>query len=295
MRPSDVGEYLTAQGRCFASSEELCALLGVAPAVLPSSLRRAVARGDFVKVCRGGWAARDDRCRQLGSGLPDLERYVDDMMEHLGHRYYLGFNAAALLYGVAHRYFTTTVVVTSSRTVHRSRAQIEARHSGRAGTRVVYMHAAEPHRRGMNRRRMPEAFYGHDTFVNYSTPEVTLLDMVQRPDLAGGLDQVATVACGLVEHGLLDSEILASQALTYPATVRQRAGHILDEGVAALDMTGVTFDSGPLASTLTARAVVTPLMPGVGRFFPVAYDDAAPLRVDERWRVRVNALLDPDT
>ena len=53
MRPSDVGEYLTAQGRCFASSEELCALLGVAPAVLPSSLRRAVARGDFVKVCRG--------------------------------------------------------------------------------------------------------------------------------------------------------------------------------------------------------------------------------------------------
>ena len=54
MRPSEVGEYLTAQGRCFASSEELCALLGVAPAVLPSSLRRAVARGDFVKVCRGG-------------------------------------------------------------------------------------------------------------------------------------------------------------------------------------------------------------------------------------------------
>ena len=85
--------------------------------------------------------------------------------------------------------------------------------------------------------------------------------MVQRPDLAGGLDQVATVACGLVEHGLLDPEILASQALTYPETVRRRAGHILDEAVAALDMTGVACDSGPLASTLTARAAVTPLMP----------------------------------
>ena len=294
MRPSAAGAHLTAQGRCFASSGELCALLGVAPAVLPSSLRRAVARGDFVKVCRGGWAARDDRCRQLGSGLPDLERYVDDMMEHLGHCYYLGFNAAALIYGVAHRYFTTTVVVTSSRTVHRSRAQIEVRHSGRAGTRVVYMHAAEPHRRGMNRRRMPEASYGCDTFVNYSTPEVTLLDMVQRPDLCGGLDQVATVACGLVEHGLLDAERLASQALTYPVTVRQRAGHILDAGAEALDMTEATFDSGPLASTLTAPTAVTPLMPGVDRFFPPAYD-AAPLRVDKRWRVRVNTLLDPDT
>ena len=295
MRPSDVGVYLTAHGRCFASSEELCALLGVAPTVLPSSLRRAVARGDFAKICRGGWAARDDRCKQLGAALPDLERYVDDMMEHLGHRYYLGFNAAALLYGVAHRYFTTTVVVTSSRTVHRSRAQIQPRHRGRAGTEVVYMRTAAPHRRGVNRRLMAEASYGRDPGVNYSTPEVTLLDMVQRPDLAGGLDQVATVACGLVEHQLLHPETLASQALTYPETVRQRAGHILDEGVATLDMTGVAFDSGPLASTLTARAAVTPLMPGVGRFFPVAYNDAAPLRVDERWRVRVNTLLDPDT
>ena len=121
------------------------------------------------------------------------------------------------------------------------------------------------------------------------------MDMVQRPDLAGGLDQVATVACGLVEHGLLDPEILASQALTYAETVRRRAGHILDEAVAVLDMTGVACDSGPLASTLTARAAVTPLMPGVGRFFPPSHDGAEPLRVDERWRVRVNALLDPDT
>ena len=295
MRPSDVREYLTAQGRCFASSEELCALLGVAPAVLPSSLRRAVARGDFLKVCRGGWAARDDRCQQLGSELPDLELYVDDMMEHLGHRYYLGFNAAALVYGVAHRYFTTTVVITSSRTVHRSRAQIEARHRGRASTEVVYTHTAQPHRRGVNRRRMAQSPGGRETFVNYSPAEVTLLDMVQRPDLAGGLDQVATVACGLVEHGLLDPEVLASQALTYPETVRQRVGHILDEAVAALDMPGVAFDSGPLASTLTARAAVTPLMPGVDRFFPPVCDENAPLRVDERWRVRVNALLDPDT
>ena len=60
-------------------------------------------------------------------------------------------------------------------------------------------------------------------------------------------------------------------------------------------MTGVACDSGPLASTLTARAAVTPLMSGVGRFFPPAHGGAEPLRVDERWRVRVNALLDPDT
>ena len=35
-------------------------------------------------------------------------------------------------------------------------------------------------------------------------------------------------------------------------------------------------------------------MPGVGRFFPAVYDETAPLRVDGRWQVRINTLLDPD-
>lgn len=85
MRPGEVRERLLGEGRCFASRARLCAMLGVTAEALPSSLRRAVARGDFVRVCRGGWVARDDVCKSMGRPLPDLALYVDDMMRHLGH------------------------------------------------------------------------------------------------------------------------------------------------------------------------------------------------------------------
>ena len=286
MRPGEVRERLLAEGRCFASRARLCAMLGVAAEALPSSLRRAVARGDFVRVCRGGWVARDDLCKSTARPLPDLALYVDDMMLHLGHRYYLGFNAAAAVHGAVRRGFSNTVIVTSARTMHRTTAR-----RGERDTMVVtYVHCAAPHRRGFDRRRLPEGFYPPDTFVNYSTPEVTLLDMAQTPAHAGGLDQVATVALDLVEGASLDPEVLAAQALTYPQSVRRRAGHILD----AVSRTAAgDVDTDPLAATISPTAAVTPLMPGVDRFFAPACDDG-PIAVDARWRVRVNTRLDPD-
>ncbi len=152
------------------------------------------------------------------------------------------------------------------------------------------MHSTAPHRRGFHRRRLPEGFYPPETFVNYSTPEVTLLDMVGTPAHAGGLDQVATVALDLVECVRLDPETLAAQALTYPETVRQRAGHILD---AVSGVADGGLDTDPLAATISPKAAATPLMPGVDRFFPPERDDS-PVAIDARWRVRVNTLLDPD-
>ena len=294
LRPAEAREQLIEAGALFASSEQLCAMLGVAPAQLPASLRRAVVRGDFVKVCRGGWVARDDHTKTLEHRLPDLRAYIDDMMRHLGRDYYLGFNAAAAAHGAAHRRFTNTVVVTSSRTVHRS---VERRPNAspppRRAMSVTYLHCKDPHRRGVHRRRMPEGIYPPETFVNFSGPEVTILDMVWRPELAGGLDHVATVACDLVCDAALDAETLAASALTYPQTVRQRSGHILEAAVAAVGM-GACFDTGPLRRTIPQPAAVTPLTPDVDRFFPPDHDDA-PLAVDGRWQVRVNTLLDPDT
>ena len=286
MRPGEVRERLLAEGKCFASRARLCAMLGVAAEALPSSLRRAVARGDFVRVCRGGWVARDDVCKSTGRPLPDLAVYVDEMMCHLGHRYYLGFNAAAAAHGAMRRGFSNTVVVTSARTVHRT----AARRGERDAMLVTYMHSAAPHRRGIDRQRLPEGFYPPETFVNYSTPEVTFLDMAQTPAQAGGLDQVATVALDLVEGACLDPEALATQALTYPESVRRRAGHILD---AVCRVADDVVDTDPLVATISPTAAVTPLMPGVDRFFAPAYDDA-PIAVDARWRVRVNTRLDPD-
>ena len=57
---------------------------------------------------------------------------------------------------------------------------------------------------------------------------------------------------------------------------------------------GAGFGTGPLHAAVAHPAAITPLMGDVGRFFPAVYDETAPLRVDGRWQVRINALLDPD-
>ena len=293
MRPGDARERLLADGGCFVSGERLCEMLGVTADALPASLGNSVAGGDFVKVCRGGWVARDDTCKDIGRPLPDLALYVDDMMRHLEHRYYLGFNAAAAAHGAAHRRFSNTVVVTSARTAHRTAAYMQARHRTSGDMMSVsYMYSADPHCRGFERRQMPKDFYPRETLVNYSTPEVTLLDMVWKPAHAGGLDQVATVALDLMEGRSLDPEVLAARSLTYPESVRQRTGCILDAAMQA--GCGVPFDTGPLRAAISPTAAITALMPEVERFFPPAYDDTALLAVDPRWRVRINTLLDPD-
>ena len=292
MRAAEAREQIIASGSLFASSEQLCTMLGVTLAQLPAALRRAVARGDFAKVCRGGWIARDDTTKAIGRRLPDLRAYIDDMMGHLGHDYYVGFIAAAAAHGAAHRRFTNTVVVTSARTAHR-RLDTGQRPPVNGSMTVAYLHSKDPLHRGVHRRRMPESRYLPGTFVNYSPAEVTLLDMVQRPDRSGGLDHVATCAGDLVFAGALDPAALAEAALAYPQTVRQRCGHILDTAVAEVGF-GTSFDTGPLRGAIPQPAAITPLMPDTDRFFPHAYDETAALAVDSRWQVRVNALLDPD-
>ena len=290
LRAAEARERLIAAGELFASSERLTGLLGVTAAQLPAALRRSVERGDFVRVCRGGWVVRDDRTRASGRRLPDLRSYIDAMMRHLGHLYYVGFNAAAAVHGAAHRRFTNTVVATSSRSTHRSLAGGLPLDGSMT---VTYLHSRHPHRRGFIRCRMPVSLYAAGTYVDYSTAEVTLLDMVQRPDLAGGLDHVCTVAGDLVLADALDAERLAAAAGGYPQTVRQRCGHVLDAAVEAAGF-GASFDCGPLRDTIPPAAAITPLMPDVERFFPPGRDGPDTLTVDKGWQVRVNALLDPD-
>lgn len=290
LRASEARDHLIASGTLFASTAHLAGLLGVADRQLPSALRRAVARGDFARVCRGGWVAIDDHTKAAGRPLPDLRAYIDAMMGHLGHDYYIGFNAAAAAHGAAHRRYTNTVVATTSRTTHRS---VNGGRPAPGSMTLTCLSRRDPLARSTVRRRMPEAFFAPGTFVTYSTAEVTLLDMVQRPDLAGGLDHVATVAADLVYLETLAAERLAAAAAAYPQTVRQRCGHILDAVTAEIGF-GAGFDTGPLHAAVAHPAAITPLMPGVGRFFPAVYDETAPLRVDGRWQVRINTLLDPD-
>jgi predicted transcriptional regulator of viral defense system len=114
-------------------------------------------------------------------------------------------------------------------------------------------------------------------FLRISAPETTAYDLVGYPEHCGGLDNVATVLGELGEK--LNPERLAEIADLSPLPWSQPLGYILD-----------FVEHSPrterLAGFVAGRATETaPLLPSVER---------ASARRDDRWKLWINADLEPD-
>jgi predicted transcriptional regulator of viral defense system len=113
--------------------------------------------------------------------------------------------------------------------------------------------------------------------LRVSTPEVTSLDLANRPNGSGGLSNVATVIIELFEDREVVEQGLIDGAHFYPSASVRRAGYLLE-----------TFADARLDSL---RAFADP-----------AAHEPAPLqaggvrrgRVDPRWNLRVNTEIEPD-
>jgi predicted transcriptional regulator of viral defense system len=114
-------------------------------------------------------------------------------------------------------------------------------------------------------------------FVQYSTPEVTALELVGYPHHAGGLNNVATVLAELSEE--MDTRKLLKVAVLSPVGWSQRLGYLL-ELVEAQDLA----DALALFVKEYARSYA-PLrraenVAGAGR--------------NSKWKLLINIDVDPD-
>ena len=104
-----------------------------------------------------------------------------------------------------------------------------------------------------------------------------------------GCDAKATVACELLDPGphrppTLDAETLASVAMLYPPTTRQRVGFLLQE---MAEHVGSDFDLDPLEATLPSSTRTVEFEYGPDRSEP-------PIKHDGRWSVRQWYEMWPD-
>lgn len=292
LRPGELRDFLVEGNRWFASSDELCELLGVLPGSLHGSLHRPVERGEMANVCPRGWVPVPDHCRGEPCPMPPPTWYLDEMMRHMGHSYYVGYNAAAERWGAAHHRSLVVPVVTTARSSHRTARSLERSHpaSADAAARIRYVHR-DPAGRSVDERIWDVGCtHPPGTRVVYSSPEATLLDAAERPDLVMGPDNVCNIACGMLLWGHMTPAGLAAEALGYPIHARQRAGTIMDR---AVEHTGIDFDLGPLRAAVPRHPKKTPLYKSVERWFPAAHAVPDPLPAD-RWGTLLNGLLDPD-
>ncbi len=182
-------------------------------------------------------------------------------MEHLGEPYYVALLSAAELHGAAHQRPQALQVM-----LRANRRPIDC---GEVHVRFVARKDAA--RTPVVELRTPRGP------LPFSSPEATALELVGYADQSGGLDHVAAVLAELVES--LDAARLVAAAAQSPVAWAQRLGYLLD-----------LTDRRDLADALVPfverqAKVVAPLVRSASR---------ARAPRDARWRLAVNARVEPD-
>lgn len=250
-------DRLQSEGRYTFTRDEALAALQTTPSALRQAAARLARTHRLAMPRRGFYLIVPLEHRVAGAPPPSW--YIDDLLRHAQVHGYVGLLSAAALYGAAHHAPQAWQVVVSR--------QLRPITVGRSRLQFVYKRdlADTPtQRRKTDTGDMP-----------VSTPEATALDLVRYAEVAGGVDAVATVLSELGEQ--LDPAALAEASATFPRSVVQRTGWLLDRvGHAKL--------TDPLHRALAGATDPVDLWP--------ALDAHAP--PDPRWRVRLARDVEVD-
>jgi predicted transcriptional regulator of viral defense system len=195
------------------------------------------------------------------AGSPPATWFIDDLMRHLGRRYYVALLSAAALHGAGHQQPMAFQVIADAaeRDIEVGRVRIELHVSNLVESAAT------------------ETAQTETGSMVVATPETTAFDMVRFPAACGYWSNIATVLSELAER--MDADKLAAGAARVARSDAQRLGWLLD-----------FLEEGELADALGKelegkRLVPTPLT-------TVRDSHTAPL--DSRWRVLVNDDVEPD-
>jgi predicted transcriptional regulator of viral defense system len=258
IRSPQAADWALAHGVVSMTTLEVAELLGAPPSQVPQRLAAAKARGEWIAPARGLWAPVAPEFRAWGG--PPATEFITALADHLNVDYYVGWLAAAELHGASHHAPQVSQIAVSrlirDRRVGRARLSFHVRSNLARLPVMVRMARAGRYR--------------------VSSPEVTALDIAADIDLAGGLDNAATVIADLADETGLDETKLSEIAPLFPAAASRRVGWIVENYA----------DVG----RLDALALVTQEM------------SAAPARLhpslgftgslDRRWGLRINKLVE---
>ena len=257
-RTAQAADWALSRGIASMTTAEVSLMLNAPVSQVPQRLSAAKLRGEWITPARGLWIPVPPEFR--GWSGPPATEFIAALMSHLKADYYVGWLAAASLYGATHHAPQVTHVATSrlvrERQVGRARLVFHERSS------LVDLPVVE-------RMARSGAF-------RVSTPEVTALDVASDIFLAGGLDNAATVIADLADEVGLDGQTLGSLAPKFADAAVRRVGWMVER------FTGHRLDR--LAEHVVARISSAP-----SRLHP-----ALPLTgsVDTRWGLRLNAPVE---
>ena len=259
-RLDELVDALQSQGRYTFTRAEALATLGTSAEAFKKAAQLLTHRRRLASPRRGFYVIVPAEYRVAGA--PPASWYIDDLMKAVGASYYVGILTAAALHGAAHQAPQEFQVVTAIR----QRTIVV----GRERLRFV-------RKRNLARTAVMSVKTPTGT-MRVSTPEATALDLLRYVDAAGFLSNIATVLHELAQKCDPPRLVEAAAAAVELPQV-QRLGYLLD-------LIGARRLADPLANWLAQHR------PDWARLDPAA--SARRARRDERWRLLVNARVEPD-
>lgn len=171
-------------------------------------------------------------------GAVPAAHFIDALISHLGHDYYVCLLSAAEIHGFAHQRPQVFQVMTAARLRDRSFGRV----------RIEFVTSAYTASRRTQRVNTPTGT------MRVATIATTVLDLVTLPLLSGSLFNVATIIGDMLLDDVMDVGQLAVAAMGYPAATAQRTGWLLDYAAAEV---GVEADTTPLLSLAATRTAAT--------------------------------------
>lgn len=255
----DLPDALLATGVHAFTTQDAASIARVKPDSARPALARLIRKKLAFSPARGLYIPIPPEYRSWGA-VP-AAWFIDALMAHLNRAYSVGYLSAAEIHGAAHQRPQVFQVVVDRDVRDRSFGRVRLRF-------ITNADVAD----------LPTVRVNTPTgTMAVSIPELTALDLANRPEHGGALHNVATVVIALARDGKLDDATLSQLAGRFPAAASRRLGWIIEE---------YTDMRLPLLAEAALAAADAPSK--------LDQHAARRGRVHPRWRVRVNAALEPD-
>lgn len=175
---------------------------------LKTNIHRLVSSKRIQNVYKGFYVIIPTQYQLKGAVPPSY--YINELMEHLGKPYYVGLLSAAAIYGASHQRAMMTQVVTTGprpRTSNKN-TLLDWNYRQQIPNELIESRNAEMGR------------------INYSSVELTAVDIIQFASNIGGYQRAATVLAELVDE--IDMAKIGGVLPYTTAATMQRLGYLLE-------------------------------------------------------------------
>ncbi len=246
----------------FSFQQIRCVFAERSEKTLRTDINRLISSKRIQNVYKGFYVIIPTQYRLKGVVPPTY--YINELMEYLGKPYYVGLLSAAAIYGASHQRAMVTQIVTigpRARTSNKN-SLLDWNYRQQIPSELIESRNAEMGR------------------INYSSAELTTVDIVQFASNIGGYQRAATVLAELVD--VIDMSKMEGVLPYTTTTAMQRFGYLLEFVLFEQDKADQLYEM---------------LKKRTGYFNAVMMSSEHPASNDKksnRWRVNMNINIEID-